>query len=319
MRYILKKLSEINKENIILKKIITILVFLFTIQVSNSQTTLSIRLDNETGQDAYIATNYQNINWGFHRDIVSISWTNANNPATGRSLFQFYLNQLPQHIAIHSAKLTLYGNPTPTNNSNHGNNESYIRRVTSPWEENHVTWSTHPDYTYHNQVFINRSSFPVQDYLNIDVTNLVQDMINNPATSYGFIIMSYLEYPYCSLNFASSDCADVSKHPVLQIIYTTTGIQNTSAEVPASYKIYQNFPNPFNPVTNIKFDIPKSSNTKVIIYDVLGKEAAVLVNEFLNPGSYNVTWNGSNFSSGQYFYRIESGDFSETKKLMLIK
>jgi type IX secretion system substrate protein len=102
------------------------------------------------------------------------------------------------------------------------------------------------------------------------------------------------------------------------------GIEPLSNELPAKFQLYQNFPNPFNPVTKIKFDIPsnvkrETSNAKIIIYDVLGREVATLVNEKLKPGTYEVEWDGTNYPSGVYYYRLVAGDFSETKKMVLIK
>jgi len=97
------------------------------------------------------------------------------------------------------------------------------------------------------------------------------------------------------------------------------GIKSISSEVPGKYSITQNYPNPFNPETKIKFELPKSSFTTLIVYDALGREVAILVNEKLNAGSYEETWNATNFSSGIYFYRLESDNFTETKKMILIK
>lgn len=99
----------------------------------------------------------------------------------------------------------------------------------------------------------------------------------------------------------------------------TIGIYNISTEIPSSYSLSQNYPNPFNPTTNIKFDIPKTSDVKLIIYDILGEEISTLVNENINAGSYQVDWNGGNYPSGVYFYRLSAGDFSETKKMLMIK
>ena len=79
------------------------------------------------------------------------------------------------------------------------------------------------------------------------------------------------------------------------------------------------YPNPFNPATNIKFSIPKSSFVKLVIYDLLGSEVALLVNEGLNAGSYKTDWNASGFTSGIYFYKLEAGDFIDTKKMILVK
>lgn len=79
------------------------------------------------------------------------------------------------------------------------------------------------------------------------------------------------------------------------------GINTVSTEIPGEYKLYNNYPNPFNPSTTIKFDLPKSSAVKLSVYDVTGKEIETLVNEKLNAGPYETKWNGSNYASGVYF------------------
>ena len=99
----------------------------------------------------------------------------------------------------------------------------------------------------------------------------------------------------------------------------TVGVTSTTGNTPSVYSIHQNYPNPFNPVTNIRFDIPRSSHIKLIIYDALSREVTVLVNEKLNAGSYETEWDGSCYPSGVYYYRVEAGDFFETKKMVLVK
>lgn len=91
------------------------------------------------------------------------------------------------------------------------------------------------------------------------------------------------------------------------------------AKTPTVYKLNTNYPNPFNPTTTISFSIPKTSLTKLVIYDVLGREISRLVNEVKNPGNYSVTFNAKNLASGVYFYRLEAGDFVDVKKMLLIK
>lgn len=98
-----------------------------------------------------------------------------------------------------------------------------------------------------------------------------------------------------------------------------TGVNNLSSEIPKGFILYQNYPNPFNPVTKIRFKIPKASFIKLIVYDILGKEVSILVNERLNLGSYEVDWDAKGYMSGVYFYRLETEKFSETKKMLLIK
>ena len=89
--------------------------------------------------------------------------------------------------------------------------------------------------------------------------------------------------------------------------------------LPNEFNITQNYPNPFNPITTINFDIPLRNHVKLTVYDVLGKEVFVLVNQEMDAGSYKVSWDASTFSSGVYFYKIETNSFSETKKMTLIK
>lgn len=97
------------------------------------------------------------------------------------------------------------------------------------------------------------------------------------------------------------------------------GIHIISSEIPSQFEIHQNYPNPFNPVTNIEFDISKTSVVKLIVYDILGKEVAVLVNEELKAGEFSVDWNAITYPSGIYLYKITAGEYSETRKMVLIK
>ena len=112
------------------------------------------------------------------------------------------------------------------------------------------------------------------------------------------------------------------------IIKTTTGGVTSSnligSEIPEKYSLYQNYPNPFNPTTNIKFEFPLSKGglkgvVTLKVFDITGKEIQTLVNEQLQPGTYEVTFDGSNLPSGVYFYKLSAGEFVETKKLVLLK
>jgi hypothetical protein len=97
------------------------------------------------------------------------------------------------------------------------------------------------------------------------------------------------------------------------------GINNINSEIPKEFKLYQNYPNPFNPVTKIKFQLSNFANTKLVIYSVLGKVIAVLVNEVLKPGTYEIEWNASDYPSGVYYCILETGIYNEAIKLILLK
>jgi len=106
------------------------------------------------------------------------------------------------------------------------------------------------------------------------------------------------------------------------------GIKKIQTNIPVNYYLYQNYPNPFNPATKIKFSLPSNAknetyDVKLIVYDVIGNEVLTLVNDKLEPGTYETQWNASGISSGIYFYRVtvtgDAGDFTSTKKMVLLK
>ncbi|HEY3250909.1 MAG TPA: T9SS type A sorting domain-containing protein [Ignavibacteria bacterium] len=102
------------------------------------------------------------------------------------------------------------------------------------------------------------------------------------------------------------------------------GIITINSNVPSGFRLEQNYPNPFNPSTKIRFSIPLTlekagRNVILAIYDILGKEITTLVNEELKPGTYEVEWDASSYTSGIYYYKLEASDFKETRKMVLIK
>lgn len=102
------------------------------------------------------------------------------------------------------------------------------------------------------------------------------------------------------------------------------GIEPIGNNIPSEFKLGQNYPNPFNPSTSIEFSVPKKSlsqesEVRLAVYDMLGREIEVLLNNKLQPGNYRVSWNASKYSSGIYFYRIISKEFTDTRKMILIK
>jgi hypothetical protein len=99
----------------------------------------------------------------------------------------------------------------------------------------------------------------------------------------------------------------------------TVGINQLGLNVPDKFTLSQNYPNPFNPVTKIKFDLAKNTHLKLTVFNALGQVVEVLVDGYKNAGFYEADFNGSNYSSGTYFYRLETDYFTETKKMLLVK
>ena len=101
------------------------------------------------------------------------------------------------------------------------------------------------------------------------------------------------------------------------------GVKNNN-KIPNNFKLYQNYPNPFNPTTKIKYSIPSVEtgyiqSVQLKVYDILGNEVATLVNENQRPGNHEVTFKAGNLASGVYFYRLQAGSLSDTKKFILMK
>jgi photosystem II stability/assembly factor-like uncharacterized protein len=111
----------------------------------------------------------------------------------------------------------------------------------------------------------------------------------------------------------------------LLLTYLNTGIAPIGSDIPDRYSLSQNYPNPFNPVTKIRFAIGNTENriqntvVKIAVYDIAGREVETLVNQAMQPGVYEVIFDGSGLSSGIYFYKIEAGNYSETKRMVLLK
>ena len=106
---------------------------------------------------------------------------------------------------------------------------------------------------------------------------------------------------------------------ILREIQVVLSTPNDASELPKTFALHQNYPNPFNPITTITYELPKSSQVNLSVYDMLGREVSVLVNERRNAGVHEVKFDGSGLASGLYLYRFQAGDFVATKRLLFLK
>jgi GH35 family endo-1,4-beta-xylanase len=97
------------------------------------------------------------------------------------------------------------------------------------------------------------------------------------------------------------------------------GVKTSKTELPTQFQLAQNFPNPFNPTSEIQYSVPRSGHLTLKVYNILGKEVMTLFDGVRQPGNYAATFNGTGLASGVYFYRLQAGYFTETKKLLLVK
>src|SRR4030095_14888095 len=128
----------------------------------------------------------------------------------------------------------------------------------------------------------------------------------------------FLGDAYFNAGLLKQDIYAVRTDSMLNFPPNIIGIHEINSNIPKNFKLYQNYPNPFNPTTSIKFDIPHADLVTIKIYDLLGREI-FSVHEFKKAGSYEVKLDGSDFASGIYFYKIEAGNFTGSKKMVLIK
>ncbi len=155
---------------------------------------------------------------------------------------------------------------------------------------------------------------------NTTVWNWTTINVGIQATAYPQTALNFWKfYGHSNTNFDNGSSQSNVIYWILTRNYNPIGINPISNQVPLRYNLYQSYPNPFNPSATIKFDVAKNSNVKIIIYDLLGREVQTLVNDILKPGTYKVAWNGSNFASGVYFYKLVSDNYVNTKKMILVK
>ena len=120
-------------------------------------------------------------------------------------------------------------------------------------------------------------------------------------------------------NFFVAGNTGESVYTTIKYSGSVIGLDPTGNNAPQTYSLSNNYPNPFNPVTTLNYSLPRSGDVSLIIYNILGEEVIRLVDGFQQAGEYNAIWNASNIASGIYFYRLQAGDFTETKKMVLLK
>jgi hypothetical protein len=163
------------------------------------------------------------------------------------------------------------------------------------------------------------SNYKVQVSLSSSFTTLIDSAItsnNSYVIPYGKLFNSN-KY-YWRVN-ATNNNGTSQWSTIWSFITLVDGIFSINSEIPKDFMLYNNYPNPFNPVTKIKFDLPEYSFVTIYIYDILGRIIESFVNSKLMPGSYEIIWNGKNLSSGVYYYKLVTEKHTFTKRMILLK
>jgi hypothetical protein len=273
-------------------------------------TTLVLQPNAAAGKDAYLNSLTPNVNGGTVEDFDAEAWTNGGNPVVLRSSIEFDLSSVPAGTTITSANLTLYFNPTSLNGSDHsqlsGSNASWLRRITSSWQENTITWNNQPSTTTYNEVNIPAHTTPQQDYV-LDVTAAIQGMVDTPSANFGFMIMLQTEQFYRALLFATSDHPNSAVHPKLEICYASSiGVAEIFGE--GQINIY---PNPSNGTFAIQFKNSLKNGT-IEVFNSLGQQ--VYVRNISGSAKEVIDLNAA---AGIYFVKIFNGEKIITQKLVI--
>lgn len=210
---------------------ICLLIFVGLQNAQGQLDTLVLQPDSSKGKDAIVWTMRsqqtrfgptRTKNYGSLTAILAHEWTWDGYVGSRKALIGFDLSQLPSCMVLISAKLSLFAFPKSPDGGHStlsGANNCYLERIISPWEEGKVTWENQPNVSDKNRVMLNSSVSDNQDYVGINVTNLVKDMLNDPKNSHGFRLSMVDNDYYRRLVFASSDHPNPAKHPRLVIIY----------------------------------------------------------------------------------------------------
>jgi len=160
----------------------------------------------------------------------------------------------------------------------------------------------------------------VVDGNSVSVTAWADGEAMPDTATYSYEALTTTEAPTFILVGVTDD--DSSSVQVGGVWYNETpaGLEiSDEAPIATRFELGQNYPNPFNPTTHIRFNIPETANTKLTVFNVMGEKVATLVNSVMQAGGHTVSWNASSMPTGVYFYQLESANFSQTKKLLLVK
>ncbi|MCB0726418.1 MAG: T9SS type A sorting domain-containing protein [Ignavibacteriae bacterium] len=171
--------------------------------------------------------------------------------------------------------------------------------------DNGATWTTPERIT---------PASPLMDYRYVSISR------TNAVVGDGCEVQLVVETKNYAGAFAPNEPPGPADFTSVKVLVPLTSINEISSTVPSDYSLKQNYPNPFNPSTSIRFDIQKGSNVSLEVYNIKGQKVATLINnEFVSPGTKEVSFNASNLTSGIYYYTLSTGNFTDTKKMMLIK
>ena len=284
------------------------------------------------GGDCFNFTNRDDFLIIKYNSTGTLQWTNVYN-GSGDSTDEIKTIRLDQYNNVYVTGSSIgrgTSNDIVTIKLNNLGIQQWIKRYNGPANKNDFVRDMYVDASGNSYITGSRfAALSGVDYITIKYnstgTQQWSMVYNGPGNLLGedgavSIKVSNSENVYVT-GYSYSTNATNSNNNYTTVKYSQTSIRKPSNDyIPETYGLSQNYPNPFNPETKIKFDIPdKTQNVKLSFFDALGKEIEVLVNEQMNPGSYEINWNASGYPSGVYFYTIKTDNYTDTKKMILVK
>jgi hypothetical protein len=263
----------------------------------SAQETIIYQPGPEDGKDAFIYTLEPQLNVGGHQNFMASAWTSGLTPLAVRSLIDVIPPDLPPNVNILEAKLSLYSYDSSSNGPHStlsGSNNAVLRKIIEPWDEWTVTWENRPAATTMNQVQLPASTAAIQDYLDIDITILVQDMVDSPETGHGLLIKLATEQPYRAMVFGSSDNENPELRPKIEITYEST-LSYDSDESESELEL---FPNPASETFHVRGK--ELNGGELRIYDLNGR----LIESYKQLSDELLEINIAHLANGSYLVQL---------------
>ena len=287
------------------------LVITFTTSPLPADSCITMQPDATKGKDAMLhgTSGYMDNNYGTDPEFPAAAWTFSGVPGIIRSVIEFDLNTIPSNATVTSAKLSLYAIDNNLSMGQHstlsGPNDCLLQRITSAWNQYTVTWNTQPTTTTQNEVALPASDSATENYLNIDVTAITQDMVNNPSSSFGFMFKLQNESYYRRMNFCSSDNTNPALRPKLEVCYSTSNGVHEQLLTNNNISIY---PNPAK--DNITIETNSNTEQRLEIVNLIGQTV------YTNIINRKAAINTSAFANGVYFLKLYTDKETVVKKFV---
>ena len=295
------------------------LLFLFALVVTVASAQYIEQVELVAVEDATVSSLDPTANYGDNPDLIALPWSANEFDFVLRSMLRFDLPELAEGEELVEARLSLFATSGSTNPGHLGFNDALVTRIDGDWDPTTINWDNQPPVVTSNALFLPRSDGPTQDFVGLDVTELVRDlMAETGSTNNGLRIQLQSESIFRSINFASSDHADPDRHPRLTLSISKPGSTGVAtADLNAISAKYG--PNPLQDQLSLTLQLPRADHLSLLVYDLAGKEVASLDLGKQPAGLIDLVLPSSDWPTGPLMFRLSSEDGRLSPMQRLIK